>query len=223
MGDRPLLAVAHRAGNDVADLRAALDAGVDLVEADIHLFRGALEVRHRKAIGRHLFWEKWWEVNWRRDVILPELDDVLDHVREVVDGDPRLMLDLKGPTRAVAPQVAAMLRQSVPGMPVTVCTKQWRMLDSFEGDSHVRRVFSASNSLQLRRLRALLRRRRAPGVSIRRQLLTPSIAAELRRAADVVMVWPVDTEAALDHARWLGVSGVISKNLAMLRQLVTAR
>lgn len=223
MTDRPLLAVAHRAGNDVEDMRAALDAGVDLVEADIHLFRGALEVRHRKAIGRHLFWEKWWEVNWRRDMILPELADVLAHVREVVNGDPRLMLDLKGPALAVAHEVAVMLREEAPGMPVTVCTKQWRMLDAFAGDPHVRRVFSASNSLQLRRLRALLRRRRVAGVSIRRQLLTPQIAAELRRAADVVMVWPVDTEAALDHARWLGVTGVISKNLSMLRQLVVAR
>jgi glycerophosphoryl diester phosphodiesterase len=223
MNDRPLLAIAHRAGNDVADLRAALDAGVDLVEADIHLFRGALEVRHRKAIGRHLFWEKWWEVNWRRDVILPELADVLSHVREVVNGDPRLMLDLKGPAHAVAPEVAAMLREEAPDMPVTVCTKQWRMLDAFAADPHVRQVFSASNSLQLGRLRAVLRRRRVAGVSIRRQLLNPAIAAELCRAADVVMVWPVDTEAALDHARWLGVTGVISKNLAMLRQLVVAR
>jgi glycerophosphoryl diester phosphodiesterase len=223
MSDRPLLAVAHRAGNDVTDLRAALDAGVDLVEADIHLFRGALEVRHRKAIGRHLFWEKWWEVNWRRDVILPELDDVLKHVRDVVDGDPRLMLDLKGPALAVAPQVAKMLREAAPGMPVKVCTKQWRMLDAFNGDPHVRRVFSAANSFQLRRLRSLLRRHQVAGVSIRRQLLSPAIVSELHRAADVVMVWPVDTEAALDHARWLGVSGVISKNLALLRRVVTAR
>lgn len=223
MAHSPLLAVAHRAGNDVTALRAALDAGVDLVEADVHLFRGALEVRHRKAIGRHLYWEKWCEINWRRDVVLPELAEVLSHVREMVGTDPRLMLDLKGPALTVASHVATMLRQSVPGMPVSVCTKQWRMLDAFTGDPHVRRVLSASNSLQLRRLRDRLRRRRAAGVSVRRQLLTPTIAAELRRGADVVMVWPVDTEEALDHARWLGVTGVISKDLGMLRQLVTAR
>ncbi len=54
MDDRPVLAVGHRAGNNVADLRAAVDAGVHLVEADVHLYRGALEVRHRKAIGSPL-------------------------------------------------------------------------------------------------------------------------------------------------------------------------
>ncbi|MBX6356426.1 MAG: glycerophosphodiester phosphodiesterase [Micromonosporaceae bacterium] len=218
-----MLAVAHRAGNDLADLRAALDAGVDLVEADIHLFRGALEVRHCKALGRHLFWEKWWDVSWRRDVIVPELAEVLAHVREVVNGDPRLMLDLKGRAPAVAPEVAALLRRAAPGMPVSVCTKQWRMLDAFDGDPHVRKILSASSTRQLGRLRARLRRRRAAGVSVRRQLLTPAVAEELRRGADVVMVWPVDTEAALDHARWLGVNGVISKNLDILRQLVHAR
>jgi hypothetical protein len=37
------------------------------------------------------------------------------------------------------------------------------------------------------------------------------------------MVWPVDTEAALDHARRLGATGVISKNLPMLRRLVAAQ
>jgi glycerophosphoryl diester phosphodiesterase len=215
----PILAVAHRAGNRLADLRAALDAGVDLVEADVHLFREALEVRHCKAIGRHLFWERWWEVGLRRNAATPELADVL----AAAAGDPRLMLDLKGPTLGVAPQVAAALRRHAPGVPVTVCTKQWRMLDAFAGDGHVRRVFSASDPLQLARLRALLRRGPAFGVSIRRTLLTPRIVAELRQRTKVVMVWPVDTEAEFDHAQRLGVGGVISKNLDLLSRVVAAR
>jgi hypothetical protein len=60
-------------------------------------------------------------------------------------------------------------------------------------------------------------------VSVRRQLLTPAIVTELRRTTDMVLVWPVDTEAALEHARRLGVTGVISKNLAMLRRLAAGR
>jgi glycerophosphoryl diester phosphodiesterase len=214
-----MLAVAHRAGNRLADLRAALDAGVDLVEADVHLFRQALEVRHCKAIGRHLFWERWWEVDRRRNVALPELADVLT----AAAGDPRLMLDLKGPTLGVAPQVAAMLRRLAPGLPVTVCTKQWRMLDAFDPDPHVRRVFSASDPLQLARLRRKVQRCPAFGVSIRRHLLTPAIVAELLHHTKVVMVWPVDTEAAFDHACRLGVTGVISKNLDLLRRVAATR
>jgi hypothetical protein len=36
--------VAHRAGNDLARLRRAEELGVDLVEADVRLWRGRAEV-----------------------------------------------------------------------------------------------------------------------------------------------------------------------------------
>jgi glycerophosphoryl diester phosphodiesterase len=219
MDDRHLLAVAHRAGNSLADLRAALQAGVDLIEADVHLYRDLLEVRHRKAIGRHLYWEQWAEVTWRRDIVVPELRELL----AVAAHDPRLMLDLKGPSLAVAPRVAETLRARAPGVPVAVCTKQWRMLDAFAGDPNVRRILSASDPLQLFRLRARLRRQRAYGVSVRLRLLTSTVVAELRRGAGIVLAWPVDSEAALARAQRLGVSGVISKNLPMLTRLVRQR
>jgi len=119
MAERPVLAVAHRAGNSITALRAALDAGVDLVETDIHLFRGALEVRHAKAIGPHLCWERWAEVRRRRGGAVPDLAEVLTEA----EGDSRLMLDLKGRSVAVAQRVAAVLRVAAPGVPVTVCTK----------------------------------------------------------------------------------------------------
>jgi glycerophosphoryl diester phosphodiesterase len=219
MDDAPLLAVAHRAGNNLTDLRAALAAGVDLVEADVHLYRNALEVRHRKAVGPHFYWELWTELKRRRDLLVPQLHEVL----AVAAGDPRLMLDLKGPSLAVAPQVAAEVRAHAPGVPLAVCTKQWKMLDSFAADPNVGRVLSASDPLQLARLRARLRRHRAHGVSIRLSLLTAAVVAELRRATDLILAWPVDTEAALDQARRIGVTGVISKNLPMLSRLVAHR
>jgi glycerophosphoryl diester phosphodiesterase len=219
MDDRPMLAVAHRAGNNLADLRGALHAGVDLVEADVHLYRDLLEVRHRKAIGRHLYWEQWTEVTRRRDIVVPELSELL----AAAAGTPRLMLDLKGPSLAVAPRVAETVRACAPGMPLAVCTKQWRMLDAFAGDANVRCLLSANDPLQLIRLRARLRRQRAYGVSIRLRLLTPAIVAELRRGTDLVLAWPVDSDAALARARSIGVTGVISKNLPMLTRLVEQR
>lgn len=219
MDDRPLLAVAHRAGNNLADLRTALAAGVDLVEADVHLYRGALEVRHRKAVGPNYYWEHWTELNRRRSVIVPELHEVL----AVAAGDPRLMLDLKGPSPAVAPVVAAAMEAHAPGVRFAVCTKQWRMLDAFAGNPAAGRVLSAGDPLQLARLRGRLRRERAYGVSIRSSLLTPAVVAELRQATDLILAWPVDTEEALARARRVGVTGVISKNLPMLKRLVAQR
>jgi glycerophosphoryl diester phosphodiesterase len=210
-----MLAVAHRGGNSVDGLRAALDAGVDLVEADIHLYRGALEVRHSKAIGPRLYWDRSTGVTRRRDVMVPELEEIL----AVADRDPRLMLDLKGPSLAVAGRVAATLRERLPGVPVAVCTKQWRMLDAFAADPHMRLVHSASNRLQLNQLRARVRRAPGFGVSIRLQLLTRDVVADLRRAVGVVMAWPVDTEPDLDRAQAVGANAIISKNLELLRAL----
>jgi len=219
MADRPMLAIAHRAGNNEADLRTALAAGVDLVEADIHLYRNALEVRHRKAIGPHLYWEPWNDIRRRRDLVVPELREIL----ALAAGDPRLMLDLKGPSLAVAKRVAETLRTLTPGVPIAVCTKQWPMLDAFAGEPNVRRILSAGDPLQLARLRARLRRERAHGVSIRLRLLTKPVVDELRRATDLVLAWPVDSEAAFASAERLGVTGVISKNLPMLTRLVRQR
>jgi glycerophosphoryl diester phosphodiesterase len=213
-----VLAVAHRAGNDLADLRAALDAGVDLVEADIRLFRGALEVRHFRSLGPHLLWDTW-QLARRRDILPPELTEVLT----ALAGDPRVMLDLKGRAVALGSQVAAALRELAPGQPITVCTKAWRMLAAFDGDPHVRQVYSASNRTQLDQLRARLRRHRAYGVSIRQRLLTPPIVAELRDSTEHVLAWSVESERALDHARWLGVTGVISRDLGLLRHILATR
>jgi glycerophosphoryl diester phosphodiesterase len=208
-----VILVAHRAGNAHADLRAAFDAGVDLVEADVRLYRGALEMRHAKAVGRRLLWEPWSDFTRRRDV--PVLADIL----ATAAGDPRLMLDLKGPYRAVAPLTAAALRETAPGAPVTVCTRDWTMFAAFDDQPHIRRVYSAGSRRQLDQVRRLVRRQPVHGLSIRLDLLTADIVAELHQHTDLVMVWSVDTEAALARARAIGVSGIISKNLPLLRSL----
>jgi len=211
-----LLAVAHRSGNSVAGLRAALDAGVDLVECDVHLHRAALEVRHHKTLGPAHLWDKW-ELVRRADMELAQLSDLMTQLRD----DPRLMVDLKGIDRALAGRVARVLREHDPAAPFTVCTKHWWMLDAF--DEPVRRVLSASNRPALLRLRRRLRREPAHGVSVRLALLTPAVVRELRGATDVVMTWPVDTPAALDRARQVGVDAVISKELDVLRAAVRPR
>ncbi|MFI7602346.1 glycerophosphodiester phosphodiesterase [Actinoplanes sp. NPDC049681] len=219
MADHRMLAVAHRAGNTVAGLRAALTSGADLVEADVHLYRGALEMRHSRALGPHLFWDRSGGIVRRRTVAVPELDEILT----VAAGDPRLLLDLKGRSRAVAHRVAETLQARCPGVPVAVCTKEWAMLEAFPPQMNVRRILSAASALQLARLRVRMRRERVDGVSIRLRLLSAPVVAELRRATDLVLAWPVDSEAELAHAARLGVTGVISKNMTMVSRLAHHR
>jgi glycerophosphoryl diester phosphodiesterase len=224
MVQRPLLAVAHRAGNSVVDLRAALDAGVDLVEADVHRWRRALEMRHWKAVGPGVLWDGG-VFAWRRDVVVPELAEVL----AVLGSDPRLMLDLKGVHPLLAPAVAARLRAVAPGVPLTLCTQHWWMFRAFADDPHLRLVPSAGSRRGLRRLLRSLRTSGASasitafGVSVRRDLLTPAVVDELHASVRQVLTWPVDDTAALADARRLGVGGVISKSLPLLRQVIEER
>jgi hypothetical protein len=56
--------VAHRAGNDLQQLRDAAHLGARLIEADVRLFRGRLEVRHLKSVGPlPIFWDCWHLAN----------------------------------------------------------------------------------------------------------------------------------------------------------------
>lgn len=224
---RRLLAVAHRAGNNIGAFADALAAGVDLVEADVRYYRGALEVRHLKPLGPALLWDHPWQLVRRRDADVPLLADLL----AALDGDSRLILDLKGVHPRLAPAVAHVLRTAAPGSPVAVCTRHWRMLDAFATDPGIRLVPSAGSHRQIRRLHALMHAaperwpggRRAFAVSVRRDLLTPAIVSALHRAVDHVLTWPVDSPWDLDDAVRLGVGGVTGKNLPMLRALVAAR
>jgi glycerophosphoryl diester phosphodiesterase len=214
---RRLLAVAHRSGNTVAGLRDALHAGVDLVEADVHAYRGRLEVRHLRSMGGLPFlWDREGVVRRR-----PHHRLVLSELVAALGDDHRLMIDLKGVHPRLAPKVAQLLRESSPHRALTVCTKSWWMLDAF--DVPVRRVLSAATRRGMTRLRARVAAGPVHGVSIRLSLLTPEMVAELHRGTDLVMAWPVDSPEALDAARQVGADAVISKDLDLLRGVLADR
>src|SRR4051812_46830663 len=167
MADR-LITIAHRAGNDPTSVREALAAGVDLVEADIHQFRGELEVRHWKSAGRTFLWERDQLVR-RRDVVVPSMSELLT----AVDGDPRLLLDLKGLSPGLGQALVRLLRARAPGVPVTICTRQWWMVRAFAAEPNIDVVLSAGNRTELRRLPGAIRRYHPVAVCVRRALLEP--------------------------------------------------
>lgn len=226
-----MLVVAHRAGNSLAELREAFEAGVDMVEADVRYYRGVLEVRHLKTLGPRLLWDHPWELVRRRAISGDAGFPTLDAVLRSLDGEGQMMLDLKGARRGaggdLASAVSHLLRRVSPAAQIAVCARQWRLLDAFTGDPPVRLVLSAGNRRELRSLLALVGcepktwpgGRRAFGVAVRRPLLTPEVVRELHRGVSRVLTWPVDTAAHLDDARRLGVSGIIGKDLALLREV----
>ena len=206
--------VAHRAGNQLDLLRAAEDdhSGA-IVEADVNLFRGRLEVRHLKTLGPlPVFWDRWQVAPpWRPRLLLSEL------LAAAAPGT-ELMLDLKGKDPRLAERVVAELEPYFGARRLTVCTRAWPLLEAFE-DLPVRRIHSIGTA---RQLRALIRRgsaTRIEGVSIHERLLDLAAVTELRRVAGVVMTWPVNDLTRAAELAGLGVDGLISDKPAAISGL----
>ena len=203
-----VLRVAHRAGNDLGRLEVALEGGADLVEADVHLHRGRLEVRHTKSMGPlPWLWDKWYVV--RADE--PRLQ--LHTLAEALPSDRRLMLDLKGWHPWLGRRVAAEMAVAAPGVPYVVCSRHWRMLDAFAELEHVDVVHSVRSRAELARLTKRLSRRPTWGVAVHRELLPRMDIEELLRTVPALLTWPVNTPDVLDEVVGHGVTHVISDDL----------
>lgn len=209
--------IAHRAGNDLDGLREAESLGVDLVEADVRLYRGKAVVRHLKTVGPiPLYWDRWALASpFSRHLRLDELFAAASDETEI-------LLDLKGPRRRLGELVLADLRPHLGRRRLTVCARSWRLLDTFEG-CEVRRVASVGNA---RQLRALLRRyagRRLDAVAVHERLLADEVTvADIRRVADLVLTWPVNTPERARAALGLQVDGLISDHVDRIAPVATA-
>lgn len=215
-----LVAVAHRAGNSLAGLRAAADVGADVVEADVHAVRDRLEVRHSKSLGPlPWLWDRGpWELSPRSvdQRHLPELlDELVPHAT--------LMLDLKGVGR-VGVRTAELLHERRPQRQVIVCSRWWPSVESFFGLDWALPVLSARNHLELARLRRRVSRGRPPyAVSLHGSLLSAPVVAELRERVELVMSWDVNDSATLERVAALGVTGIISDSPDVLRSVLAHR
>ena len=205
---RPLLHIAHRAGNALDLLRHSLASGADLIEADVHLYRGRLEIRHTKTMGPlPWLWDRWYVVSAR----LPRLQ--LADLAAELPADRRLMLDLKGWHPWLGRRVAAAMHAAAPGVPYVVCSRHWRMLDAFDGLDHVDVVHSVRSKAELARLPHRLSGRRSWGVAVHRELLPRMDVPALLQSVDALLTWPVNTVDVLADVASHGVTGVISDDL----------
>lgn len=210
-GTRPFL-VAHRAGNCLAELRATELLGTELVEADIRLYLGRLEVRHLRTVGPlPIVWDRWQlAAAWRRRLQLPELLDATVPETELV-------LDLKGSRVQVAVKTLEAIRPFLGARRFTVCARAWPLLESFAG-LPVRRLHSIGTESELRRFLERFAASRLEGVSIHERLLRPDTVAPLRSIADVVLTWTVNRPARARELARLGVDGIVTDDVATLSQ-----
>jgi glycerophosphoryl diester phosphodiesterase len=224
MSEGSVLAIAHRAGNSLADLRQAIDLGADVIEADVNNYQGRLEIHHLKTMGPlPWLWDRW-ELH---SVKAPRLG-LAELLRAAGDG-VTFMLDIKGKDAATGQLVAQQLHAHAPERPVLVCSRYWPVLTAFESIPWVRILRSARNRTELAPLLAQApppAGRRGYGASVHRSLLTSDVVSRLHDRLDVVMTWPINDDAALEQVlglRQTGTVGVISDEPAVLRRLLATR
>jgi glycerophosphoryl diester phosphodiesterase len=209
-----LLTIAHRAGNELPALHRATAAGVHLVEADVWRYRGRLEVRHTKTLGPlPVLWDRWLLApGWTPRFELAEL-------LAVAGPSVELMLDLKG-TDPGLPRAVLEARERVsPDRPLTVCSRSWRLLTPFRDVAGMRVVYSAGDRAQLCALHRVLAGPGPHAVSVDQRLLTRELVGALRRRADLLLTWTVNTTERLEELLAWGVNGITSDSLDLLQSL----
>ncbi|MFL6239620.1 MAG: hypothetical protein ACJ735_09065 [Actinomycetes bacterium] len=215
---QPLL-IAHRAGNVPASVPAAAAAGADLIEADVHLYRRRLEVRHTKTLGvLPWLWDRWY--------LVPAGDErlLLAAVVEKLPDSATLMLDLKGWHPWLGRTIARAMHDIAPDRPYVVASRQWPMLTAFEPLEHVQIIHSAAGPREALALPRRLARHRTDAVCLHARLLSqPRWVAQARRFAPILLTWPVLSHAAAREALARGANGLIVDGVDLLAELASGR
>ena len=217
---RPL-AIAHRAGNDLTLARAAHAAGADLIEADVWLHRGRLEVRHAKTMPvLPVLWDRRSIApGWRSRLLLGELLGGLA-------AEAGVMLDLKGDDPRLPGAVMRALNATPRGGPVAVCSASWAHVDAFFGYEGVTPVHSIGKAHRIAPLLAHLATHHAhapAAISIYQRLLDADVLGALKNAQAQVIVWPVNEATRAAELVASGVHGLISDDVELVRRIVAAR
>lgn len=215
-GDGPgrrYFAIAHRAGNNLHDLEAALEAGVDAIECDLWHDRGRLALRHeRKLPGIPVIYDKWY-LRWSWGEL--RLRDLL---REI-DFRAQLFLDIKSGTPRAAEAVLDLYHDNESMLPMTtVSSPQWRLLDTLGAAGTAMRMFYSvgrRGGIEALLLRAGSEHPPA-GASIRHTLLSAAIVARLHEAGLQVYAWTVNTPARAEELLSWAVDGIISDDVDVL-------
>ncbi len=216
--DHRPLAIAHRAGNNLDAAKAAIAAGVDMLEADVWPRLGRLEIRHVKSIGPlPIYWERWY------------IDSIggrhvrLDELIEGLPPDVRLFLDLKGLHPWLGRRVVNAIREIQKEREIVVCGRNWRHLDPIARLPNVHIFYSIGDEKQLAHVWNRLGRQTNPAVSIHHRLLTEETVARFKILGTTIIAWTVNDPAIARALFQLGVDGFTSDNREMLADIVSRR
>lgn len=214
-----LAVVAHGAGNDLRRAARVAQLGADIIEADVHGFRGRIEIRHLKTLG-------WLPVLWDRWRLAPAWTPRLT-LRELCGEaakapGPALMFDLKADL-VTGDGVAEELESIRSRRRVLVCSQSWHLLEPFRQMPDVSVLYSIGNVRQLDAFEERAPIEGSDGVSIHARLLSESVVKRLRAHARFITTWPINDDGALSHVARLGVDAVTTDSDQIIRAVVASR
>ena len=192
--------VAHRAGNTAATAAEA-SGHVDMIELDVHVLRGQVELRHEKVLHpTRRLWERWYLLP-RGSAGVP-IRTVLDSV----PADMPLMIDLKCFTRRSAAQVRAELS---PQTPIVASTRNWWVLTPFRNRPNTRVLHSCGSRWQLWWALHLTTFEPNHGICVHERRLTSAVLRKLQRKTPLIFSWGAATIQRCNELRDAGVAGLI--------------
>ena len=209
---------AHRAGNTRAQALKAIEAGADLLETDIWLHKGQLELRHKETLGPiPILWEKWAIApGWTPRYTLREL------LRDVPK-DILLFLDFKGTEMDLGPEVLKELQRSAPNRVVAICGRNYPQLQTIANEPNILCFYSVGDPEEWPIAQELIAASEHPALSINASLATPERMAWINALGGVVVCWDVQTVERMHELRALGVDGFTTDNPELLSHIRAMR
>ncbi len=234
-GDPPVR-IAHAFGNHRDTLRQALATDVDMIEVDVWFRAGRIEVRHERRLGRvPLLLDRrrrgvptgaWSLPLPRRGYVRLDLNPFrLAELLEETTGQKRLLVDVKSTDPTTATAFAAELVREFQNAEaeewVAVCGQYWPVLDRLrEAGRSIEVRYSMQADEQWQRYVEMARQDDgARRVCIWHRMLNEERAAFLRENEVDAYCWTVDDRREAQRLVELGVDGVISNDLGLLREL----
>jgi glycerophosphoryl diester phosphodiesterase len=232
--------IAHGYGNSRRYLAQALEGPVDYIEADVWYQNGRVAVRHERRLGPLpvLFDEKNRDhvghgpgryglplVHWYVKLQFRTL--YLEDVLALARGRRRVLVDVKWSPGGRQSAFARVLAQTVrlAGMvdDVTFCGQNWSVLQRLrviDPGLHVR--YSIGAQRQLPAFGHVPQDETLKGVCVHQSLLNTQLIDILKRRGLDIWTWTVDDVEQARRLVAMGIDGIISNRLEVLRALSEA-
>ena len=204
---RRVLGVAHNAGNNLQTTETALRNGAAVIEIDVKAARGQL------AAGR----EQWWPWLSEQLFLGPALAEAWDESSQA----DITKLDLKQSGRQFLGDLAAFLNQHAKSRQVMVASRDPdALLYLHRRVRDVTLLFTLAGPDAVHQLESDGALEQAVGgVSVFSGLVHPSLLAWLHEHKMEVLAWTVNDGPEFNYLVRLGVNGITTDNLAILKAL----